>query len=526
MSALERALDRYRNPRNTDFLKRAADWLPGAPFGDDLLDFYESAIRGTDDPTVAALGLIDRFFLLTHLLRRPDALHPWVYARSREVEADPDGRLDLWAREHFKSTLITFAGSVQDFLIDPEITIGIFSHTRPISKGFLRQIKQECEQNAYLPLLYPDVCWAQPKQQAPKWSEDDGIVVKREGNPKEASVEAWGLVDGQPTGKHFRRMVYDDIVTKESVTTPDMIRKVTDSWALSINLGTHDGTKRYAGTRYHFNDTYAEIKRRRAAIERVHPATEDGSEAGEPVLFQAEALAQKRREMGPYTFGCQMLLDPRADAGQGFLEEWRRVWVGKHAKGMNLYILCDPAHSKKKGSDYTVFEVVGLASDQNYYTVDWVRDRLSLTERADTLFALHRQYQPLGVGYERYGLQADIEHFKDRMDRENYRFPITELGGQVAKEDRIRELVPIFEAGRWYDLETCWRVNKEGEMQDLTRIFVDEEYLAFPVGAHDDMLDCRARILDADLKAKFPAPLGRRVKAPSQTESGYDQLGR
>jgi hypothetical protein len=43
---------------------------------------------------------------------------------------------------------------------------------------------------------------------------------------------------------------------------------------------------------------------------------------------------------------------------------------------------------------------------------------------------------------------ADVEHFKDRMERENYRFEITELGGVMAKNDRIRRLIPWFEQGR------------------------------------------------------------------------------
>jgi phage terminase large subunit-like protein len=535
---LGRALARYRRGRNDAFVAEAAAWLPGAAYGPELLGFYERALRRTDNPTIAALGLIDRFFLLTHLMRRADALDPWIYARCREVEAAPDGYLDLWARAHFKSTLITFAGTVQDVLIDPEITVGLFSHTRPIAKGFLRQIKREFETNGYLRLLYPDVLWREPKREAPKWSEDDGIVLRRAGNPKEATVEAWGLVDGQPTGKHFRRLVYDDVVTRESVTTPEMIRKVTDAWALSLNLGAKGGTQRYAGTRYHFRDSYGEMIRRGAVAARIHPATANGEADGAPVLLTRDELAEKRRAMGAYTFGCQMLLDPKAGETQGFREEWLNFWPGKSARGLNLYLLCDPASSKKRGSDYTVFEVVGLGADGNYYTVDRVRDRLSLTERADTLFALHRKHRPLGVGYEQYGLQADIEHFKDRMARENYRFPITALGGPVAKEDRIRALIPVFEQGRWFELESCWRMPRAGETgagdrsaggeaEDLTRVFIDEEYLAFPVGRHDDMLDCRARILDPALKAVFPGGGSRAAAAaPGQTESGYDLFGR
>jgi hypothetical protein len=81
------------------------------------------------------------------------------------------------------------------------------------------------------------------------WSEDKGITVKRKSNPKESTIEAHGLVGGQPTSKHFSLLVYDDVVTLESVTSPEMIQKTTDAWAISLNLGAHGGKRRYIGTR-------------------------------------------------------------------------------------------------------------------------------------------------------------------------------------------------------------------------------------------------------------------------------------
>lgn len=210
-------------------------------------DDYDKA--GTDLDGIAVLAKHDRFYLLVKVLRRTDALHPWIYARCREVEREPDDCLDLWARFHYKSTVITFAGAIQEILRDPEITIGIFSHTRPDATKFLRQIKLELESNAVLKAAYPDIFYQNPIREALRWSEE-GITVKRKGNRREATVEAHGLVEGMPTGAHFQLRIYDDVVTDKAVTTPEQIQKATAAWELSDNLGMPGGRRWHIGTRY------------------------------------------------------------------------------------------------------------------------------------------------------------------------------------------------------------------------------------------------------------------------------------
>ena len=446
----------------------------------------------------------DLYFLLAKILGRKDLERDWLFERCAEVQASPDGHLDLWAREHYKSTIITFGKTIQDILVNPEITVGIFSFNRPIAKAFLRQIKREFEGNETLRELFPDVLWANPGREAPKWSEDEGIIVRRKGNPKEATVEAWGLVDGQPTSKHYSLVVYDDVVTRESVASPEMISKTTEAWELSQALGSEGGRVRIIGTRYHANDTYKTILERKSAVARIYPATADGQADGPPVLLPPGSLAKRRRDMGPYIFGCQMLQDPMADKAQGFKREWLRFWEPANLDALNLYILVDPAAKKKKDSDYTVMMVIGLGGDRNYYLIDAIRDRLNLTERADALLRLHRRYRPIAVGYEEYGLQADIEHVRYVQEQQNYRFPIVALGGSMPKEDRIRRLVPLYEQGRFYLPRRLLYVDQERKPRDLTQEFVSGEFEAFPVAAHDDMLDCQARIVDRALGASFP----------------------
>lgn len=192
----------------------------------------------------------DLFYLMVHALNRPDVAHPWLFDRCREVQKEPNGCLDLWAREHGKSSIITFGLTIQDILNDPEDTICIFSHTKGNAKKFLRQIKNEFEMNKKLQEIFPDILYSQPDRESSLWSEDAGLVVKRKGNPKEPTLKCSGLVDGQPTGDHFGKRVYDDAVTMESVTTPDQIAKTNEGWEMSISLGTQKGVERYIGTRY------------------------------------------------------------------------------------------------------------------------------------------------------------------------------------------------------------------------------------------------------------------------------------
>jgi predicted phage terminase large subunit-like protein len=331
------------------------------------------------------------------------------------------------------------------------------------------------------------------------------LVVRRQGNPKESTVEAHGLIDGMPTGKHFKLRVYDDVVTAASVTSPDMIGKTTEAWELSDNLGTEGGVFRIVGTRYHFNDTYGEMMRRRVVEPRIYPATVDGSEAGDPVLMSRETLANKRRTQGPYTYATQMLLNPRGDESQSFKRQWINYLQARpETHSLNKYLLCDPANEKKKSSDWTAMWVVGLGPDNNYVILDAIRDKLNLAERAEALIYLHRRWKPIATGYEKYGVQADIQHIESVQHHENYRFKITPLGGTTSKSDRIKRLLPLFEQGRLYFPASIHKTLFDGTTVNLIEVFVEQEYLAFPVSVHDDMLDCLARIVDPDFPTKFP----------------------
>ena len=489
------------------------------------INLYHQVMNDNDTDAIRKLCREDLFFLLFIACRRMDVNRDWIYDRCREVESRPDECLDLWSRGHYKSTIITFGLTVQDILKDSNQVFGIFSHTRPIAKAFLAQIKREFETNTFLQDLFPEVLYKNPQKDSPKWSLDDGIIVKRKSNPKEATIEAWGLIDGQPTSKHYNVMIFDDVVTRESVTTPEQIKKTTEAWELSLNLASENCRKRYIGTRYHSIDTYKTMLDRKSAFPRIYPATDDGTLGGEPVLLDRETFLEKVRDLGSYTAACQLLMNPLADNVMGFREEWLERYLELYdMRGWNFYILVDSASEKKKTSDYTVIVCIGLAPDGNYYLVDGVRDRMNLTERTSSLFKMAKKWNPIRVGYEKYGLNSDIEHIKYEQELKNYRFHIEPLSGSMGKVDRIRQLVPVFENHRFYIPHRLMFLDVNGKVHDFIEEFIRDEYNTFPLGAHDDMLDAIARIRDEKMNAEFPSEKENVEIMDKSVRTRYDVL--
>ena len=544
----------YTENNNSNAATKFAEWAAAAPY-EQVVEAYADCHRdpNIDDTFIRTLGQLDRYYLGVFLCNRHDMLHPWIYERCREVEANRDSHLDLWARFHYKSSIITFLGTIQEILCNPDITIGLLSYSARQAKPFLRQIMQEFDSNEKLKQLYSDILWDKPRLQAPKWAENEGICVKRMANPKEQTIEAHGLVDGQPTGRHFDLIIYDDVVVQDAVTTPEQIKRTTTSWELSLNLGsTHSPRYQYAGTRYSYGDTYGTILQRAAVKPRIHPATENGQMDGNPIFLEKERWEEIKKTTSTYIVACQQLLNPIIGSDVSFKDEWFREWEIRPYT-LNVYIMCDPAHSRKKASNRTAMAVVGIDANYNKYLLDGVCHRMTLSERWDFIKTLRTKWKrapgvrEVKIGYERYGAQSDIEHFKEMMRIDGSSFPIYELnwaggGNSQSKVDRIQRLEPDLKDGSFFfphrtdpkrltshqvEVKTrnqefliskkIFRKDEEGRGYDLVDWMKRNEYDLFPT-IHPDFLDALSRIYDMD-----PAPplFRRRASLEPPAEARY-----
>jgi hypothetical protein len=313
------------------------------------------------------------------------------------------------------------------------------------------------------------VLWTNARQKTSegrpaKWGLTRGLCVKRKSNPKEATIEAHGLIDGQPTSRHFRLHVYDDVVTQDYLSE-EQIRKTTERWEMAHNLGSHEGVRKWMpGTRYHFADTCGIVMDRGSLKPRIHPATHDGTLNGKPVFISQERWDQLKNDQRS-TVSAQMLLNPIAGNEATFSSLWLKPYDVIPAV-LNVYILVDPSMGVTERSDRSAIPVIGVDQGGNKYLLDGVCHRMKLSELWDNIKQFKRKWeghpgvQMVRVGYERYGMQSDLEVIEDMMQRENNYFKIEELGtprkGRHAKADRIRRLEPDIREGRFYFPCVAW----------------------------------------------------------------------
>lgn len=295
----------------------------------------------------------DLWFLVTFGFYVPISLtncRHWV-EMCQMVETGPRSHtLDVWGREHGKSTIITQAGSLQDVLNDPEETCAIFSYSKPAALKHMRPIKQVCEGSEFVKACFPDILYDNPQSEATKWAEESGLFVKRRGNQGEPTFSCYGLTEGMPTGGHFSLRVYDDVVTQDLVNTPEMIAKIKENFDMSQNLGTVHGRHRVIGTYYHHDDPLVYIKSKRDPVsqksiylERRIPSTLDGTFNGPSRYLPESRLAELRTNR--FMFATQHLLDPTP--------------VGERALDPNSLIEIEPQRIPKRLYRFMVIDPAG-----------------------------------------------------------------------------------------------------------------------------------------------------------------------
>lgn len=455
--------------------------------------FKETCTAKARDEHERWLAKNDLYYLLVHILDVPKLDNQWHHDRCKEYQDVHDGVIDISTRGAGKSVKKTFGLPIQKILNNPDITIGIFSHSRPIAKGFLRSIQQTFESHERLRHLFPDILWENPKAEAPTWSLDGGLTVKRKSvTRKEATLEAWGVVDGQPSSKHYDWLLYDDL--QKQVESVEMVQKIDDEWQTSLGLGsTKPAHWTMTGVFYRGGSICESLIDRNAGLARIRPAVfEDDTST---IWTHAEVLATKQ-SVGPATWVCEYLMNPKKKGeGEGFQADWLRYHEGMDFRGSNIYLFVDPGMGKQAHgrAGKCAMGVLAYRADKKIYLIDGIAGAMNLQQRMTWVIAFARQYNPKHICYERFGLMCDTEAINIEVKKQGFPDLIfVECTAHIDKSERIQWLQAPWSRGEIILPKYMPKRFFNGEEVDFLTDFVNLEYMLWPATKRMDVLDMLA----------------------------------
>jgi len=414
------------------------------------------------------------------------------------------------------SLLITQGETIQYHLKNPEDCSAIFAYVRSAAKTFLRSIKLFYETSDLLKWCFPEVLWKNPSSESPKWSEDEGLIFKRKNSArKESTIEAWGLIEGMPTGRHFERRIYDDIETDDIRDSPDMLQKCFEKFEMSANLGTDNGIERVIGTFYSHYGPMVKIRNKKDIngnfmyCTRVQPATEDGTINGRPVLLSQAHL--DRLKAGQF-FNSQQLCDPTPTSeiklNFSMLKPIEPEFIPRHIFKIMVLDQAGGDETNKQSKDlwsYGVFGVEPCSNDEigqnKVYVLDIEADKMSHSEGIDGVVRMYLRngiIQKMGV--EKTGLSTTEIHISNALKAYGRRISI-DSGNLVLLKPGGRSKIFRIESALQWPLNN----GKLFYSTAIPRRYVEaiqEEMNKFPFH-HVDILDMWAYIYDMMRELNF-----------------------
>lgn len=198
----------------------------------------------------------------------------------------------------------------------------------------------------------------------------------------------------------------------------------------------------------------------------------------------SESVVSFRRQITPARdYAAQYQQRPSPEAGAVFQRDWfMHRHTGVPSIGAKLSISVDSSLKEGSDTDYTVLQVWAQEAPNRWLLLDQVRARMGFI---DQVAALERLYQKhVGVRQLLIEDKANGTAIIDTLKRKYA--GVMALQPQGGKRSRAENISPLWAAGNVLlppDNRAPWLSE-----------FV-EEHLHFPVGRHDDQVDCETQYL-------------------------------
>lgn len=215
---------------------------------------------------------------------------------------------------------------------------------------------------------------------------------------------------------------------------------------------------------------------------------------GEPLwkhAYPLETLENIKSQMGTYYWISQYQQHPIAVETQEFRQDMFRYFADEDVEEKNLtyYTVVDPAISQRKEADNTCVLTVGKDKNSpNIYRIREDAGHYTPTQTVDLIFK-HQQDYNSTVYVEKVAYQQALRYsVEEEQRRKEHYFSVKDFSPKGKKEDRIRELVALYERGVIFHRHT----DKNYE----------EELITFPRGKRDDRIDAMSMVKDVVKQTK------------------------
>ena len=441
----------------------------------------------------------DLFFLMYFVLgvKVVNSSYGVEFCQAVENE-DSDRVMWLCAREHLKSITITISDTIRDILKDPESGTLILSYKKPLAVSFVTTIKTIFETNDTLRSCYPEIIWPDCNK-AKEWTQER-LTVIRKAVKAESSVQAGGLLQGMPTGVHYRKIKYDDIMVHDMAIAmkknPDIIEELNFKYDMSLNLGTSVPPVKVVvvGTPYFHEDVLNYIDHKGTYTVHRYPATMDGKRDGEPRFLPQEKLDELKKN--PYTFNSQQLLDPTPTDQMALNPMFLRYILAEDIpRDLYRFMVIDPAATRKASSDKWAISVWAVKPNLDNIGFSWIYlvdcyigiiDRSSAYKLAAQMYVRNSR-RMMCVAVEEVGLGSDSIHISNAIKALG--FPVGEDYGnlQILNPGGKNKEDSILSACQAPLMNMCVHISTA--LSDDARKEISEQMRSFPWSGKDDWLD-------------------------------------
>lgn len=382
-------------------------------------------------------------------------------------------------RGHAKSTAITHAYTLSSVLFRERSFVVIVSATEAQSVNFLNDIKNELIENEDLRELFG-------VQKLVKDSETDVICQFEDGHrfriiAKGSEQKLRGL---KWMGKRPDLVVGDDLEDDEQVLNKERREKFRN-WFFGalVPCLSDTGIVRVVGTVLHF-DSLLEILLHTSSwkSKRYRAHNEDFSFVLWPEQWPEQRLREKRQEYVDIGFPegySQEYLNHPIDESTAFFKRDDFRPVSNREENLTYYFGVDLAVSTAQRADFTVIAVVGVSPSGKIKVVDIRRGRWDPLDTIEELFLAHQKYNPEVVVIERGAIEKAIGPFLyAEMNKRGVFMTLSPETPTKDKSSRARGIQARMRAGGVeFDTHAHWYPDLE------------HEFLRFPKGKHDDIVD-------------------------------------